>query len=433
MSSVTTNNQLPKNTPNRKDVSRSKTNLRNCGCLEAWDRFDRLSAEGRRCELTILRFRRCIEEQCWASCDVAGLSLTAKARSEPFPDVVRDCLINKLKNARSIKKEAFESICEQRRLLENGHRSCYDRAERDLKVLFGVTKAQCQTQASKGEIEIDNEITGLIRGSVWAKLVDVSRVRNLTTDQVSAHELEVLSLGIDFRLQGAKKSILDTVVAFHKYETMFRNEPGKPDLQRDKTKLISSMNKDNRKVLPRRYDRALISLKANKNVMVVQSDKGKETVVCYRTTYLALLDDHFSDTNYYHPVSDRDIAGHDLEHMTDDFKRELNLLAANAPDEHHKKIIKGLGPPDDSRFPAGRINLKTHKSGITHTHVPVRPIVSNTKSPTSVLASYLGKCLTRNLGQVSSKHIGSTEEFASYVKGVQLRAVLCLLTLKTCL
>ena len=168
-----------------------------------------------------------------APCDIAGLSLTDKARSDPFPDVVRDCLINKLNNVRSIKKEAFESICEQRRLLESEHRSCNDRAGRDLNVLFRVTKAQCQTQSAKGEIEIDNEISGLIRGSVWAKLVDVSRVRNLTEDQVSAHELEVLSLGIDFRLQGAKKSILDTAVAFHKYETSFRNEPGKPDLQRD--------------------------------------------------------------------------------------------------------------------------------------------------------------------------------------------------------
>ena len=242
MSSITTNNQLPKDTPNRKCVSRAKNNLRICGCLETWDRFNHLSIEGVKCEQAVLRFRRCIDEQCWATFDVADLPLTANARSDPFPNVIRDCLINKLKNARSIKKEAFESICEQRRRLENGHRSCNGSARGDLNVLFRVTKAQCQTQSTRGGIEIDNEISGLIRGSVWAKLVDVSRVRNLTEDQVSTHELEVLSLGIDFRLQGAKKSILDTVVAFHKYETMFRNEPGKPDLQRDKTKLISSMN-----------------------------------------------------------------------------------------------------------------------------------------------------------------------------------------------
>ena len=60
--------------------------------------------------------------------------------------------------------------------------------------------------------------------------------------------------------------------------------------------------------------------------------------------------------------------------------------------------------------------MKTHKEGITNTHIPVRPIISNTKSPTSVLALYLGKQLTSMLGQVSSKHLGSSEKFASFIK-----------------
>ena len=54
-------------------------------------------------------------------------------------------------------------------------------------------------------------------------------------------------------------------------------------------------------------------------------------------------------------------------------------------------------------------------------HIPVRPIISNSNSPTSVLASYLDKCLTKNLGQVSNKHIGSTEEFADFIKGCTTR------------
>ena len=73
------------------------------------------------------------------------------------------------------------------------------------------------------------------------------------------------------------------------------------------------------------------------------------------------------------------------------------------------------------RFPEGRVNLKTHKSGITPNFIPVRPIVSNVNSPTSVLAKYLGRCLTQNLGQVSSKHIRSTEEFASFIQGCTTR------------
>ena len=52
--------------------------------------------------------------------------------------------------------------------------------------------------------------------------------------------------------------------------------------------------------------------------MVVQSDKGKECVVCYRTTYLTLVEAHFSNTNLYKPVDMVDIAGRNLETMTRD-------------------------------------------------------------------------------------------------------------------
>ena len=431
MPNVSVITQTPQDTPSRRSVGFATANLRNCGCQAAWERFNHLSLEGGRCELAVRRLRRCIEEQCWAPGDMVGVALTARAKSDPFPDVVNEHLANKLKNARSIKNETFESIREQRLSLENGHRSCYDRAKRDLNVLFGVTKAKRKSLVVGGERQIDNEINALIGVSAWSKLVDVSRVRNLTTDEVNAQELEVLSLGIDFKLEGSDKSILDTVVAFHRYETMYRNEPGKPDIQRDKTKLVSSMSKDKRRVLPRRYDAALRSLKANKSVMVVQSDKGKETVICYRTTYLTLLSGHFSDTKYYQPVDDTDVAGRDLEKMTEDFTNDLNLLADSAPDEYHKKIIKSLLPPTDTRFPEGRINLKTHKEGITNTHIPVRPIISNTRSPTSVLASYLGKQLTSKLGQVSSKHLGSSEKFASYVKDCTTKGRLMSLDVET--
>ena len=157
----------------------------------------------------------------WTEGDILGISLTVNDRTEPYPDVVHRCLTNKLRNARALKKELFESIGEQRRLLIDRHRSCYEQAKRDLNVLFEVTRAQCKNKGNEGEDEINNEISGLIGNSTWQKLVNVSRVRNLTTNEVNTQELELLSLGIDFRLQGAKKSIMDTAVAFHKYESFF--------------------------------------------------------------------------------------------------------------------------------------------------------------------------------------------------------------------
>ena len=211
----------------------------------------------------------------------------------------------------------------------------------------------------------------MIRDSIWQKQIDTSKVRNLTTNEISTHALELLSLGADFRLQGSNKSILDTIIAFYMFETIHRNEPGRPDLQRDKVKLVSSMKKDTKKSLPRRYDVALKSLETNRNIMVVQSDKGKETIVCYRNTYLILLESHFSNINFYQIVGEEDDAGFDLDCMTNNLKNYIDLLAEGAPDQIHKKLIKSLHPPKEPRFPEGRISLKTHKNDITENHIPV--------------------------------------------------------------
>ena len=169
-------------------------------------------------------------------------------------------------------------------------------------------------------------------------------------------------------------------------------------------------------VLPRRYANAVKSLKDNRDIMVLQSDKGKQAIVVKRTTYLALVGSHFSNTSHYKPVEDSDVAGHDLDCMTQEFMTELTSLAANIPDEELRNHIMSLSAPVRSRFPQGRCSLKTHKTFTNENTIPVRPIISNTNSPTSVLASYLGKDLTKNLGLVSNKHIGSTEEFATFIK-----------------
>ena len=94
--------------------------------------------------------------------------------------------------------------------------------------------------------------------------------------------------------------------------------------------------------------------------------------------------------------------------------RDLTNLAKRVPALCHKKIIKSFIPSEYFCFPEGRINLKTHKYEITPTSIPVRPIILNTKSNTSALASYLGRSLTNNLGVVSDKHLRSTEVFFQF-------------------
>ena len=107
-------------------ANRATTRMQECGCLTFWNEYHRRSVEGKGSELSVNRLRLCIEEQVWTEGDISGISLTANDRTEPYPDVVNRCLANKLRNARALKKELFESIGEQRRLLIDRHRSCYE-------------------------------------------------------------------------------------------------------------------------------------------------------------------------------------------------------------------------------------------------------------------------------------------------------------------
>ena len=375
-----------------------------------------LSREGKLSELIVNRLSLCIAEQCWSDRDIESISLTNHDRSLPYPDVVHRCLTNQLVNARAHKTEAFAARREQRHLLRNKHMSCCGRAGKDLNVMFKVTKAEMEKFGDTREKEMRNEINDLIRVSKWQSLVNTDKVCNLTTNEVSTVELEVLSLGLDFKLENSERSMFDAHVAFHKFDSKYQGEPGKPDLHRDKVKFMSDIHNDKSKILPLRYNNAMKSLNSNANIKIVLSDKGKQVVICHMTTYIALTNGHFSNTDLYQPVGVDDIAGYDLDTMKNDLITELTLLANRAPDRHHKKIIKSLFPSDNSRFPEGRINLKTHKEGVTPNFIPVRPIISNTNSPTSTLASYLGENLTKNLGLVSDKHLRSTEDFANFIK-----------------
>ena len=246
--------------------------------------------------------------------------------------------------------------------------------------------------------------------------MDKSKVLNLTTNELSDTELEVLSLGLNFKLQGTNNSIIEAFEGFERFDAQYSNKGWKPSLRMTKKETLLALKADKVEILPLRYTEAIKSIRANERIKVVLSDKGKRTVVCYASTYETILLDHYSNTALYQPVCEEDIAGRDLETMTQELIDKLKILANKTNDQNTTKIIKSLMPPSVPKFPQGRVNLKVHKEGVTQENIPVRPIVSNTASPTSNLAGYLGKHLTSQLGEVSEKHVGSVEKFAACIK-----------------
>ena len=377
-----------RNSPSQASVRKAKVFLQKCGCLAEWENYTSLAVEGKNFEMIVRRLRFCILEHCWSIGDIDGVSLTIKDRSTPYPITVHNCLTNKLKNAKDIKKEALELVSETRRLLMDKHKLCRPQYMKHLLIALKVTSDKVREFGNLREIEIENEIRALISESGWQRQVNPNKVRNLTTNEINTTELEVLSLGLDFKLENGNNVLEDVAVAFQQFKYKYSSEATRPHIHFAKNHLISKISKDNTKVLPRRYSNAIKSLKSNKNIMVMQSDKGKQTVICYRTTYLTLTTNHFSNTDLYHPVEDTDFVGNDLDCMAQKFKDELTQIASQVSNRSLKKLILNLSPPKNPKFPTGRCKLKMHKSNVTKTFIPVRPIISNTNSPTSNLVFF---------------------------------------------
>ena len=106
--------------PDCRAIRIAKANLISCRCLVSWKQLMRLSNEGKNLELEYISLGYCVAEQCWNDGDI-DFQLSESDKSLPFPKSVRRCLINKLKNAKLLKQDAFERINEQRSALEAGH------------------------------------------------------------------------------------------------------------------------------------------------------------------------------------------------------------------------------------------------------------------------------------------------------------------------
>ena len=369
------------------------TLLENCGCLTYWKDYTDLAMRGKSIDTDRIRLIWCLKQQCWSADDIDVTCLTEADKAHVFPGIVMRGLSDKLKAVRELKRSVARDSGNARRRFEERYGTCGHSRRKHLDCALEATKFLVESHGKDRLDQTKIEIDGLIKNSNWQKLVDTSRVLNLTTNELSNNELEVLSLGLNFKLQGTNNSIIGTFEGFERFDYQYKGQVGKPNLTLVKKETLVALNADKDEILPQRYTEAINSIKANKRVKILLSDKGKRTVACYSRTYDALLNSHYSDITHYQPVGNDDISGRDLTEMTNEFIDKLNNLARESNDPNAKNIIKGLMPPTVPRFPRGRVNLKVHKDGVTHDHIPVRPIVSNTDSPTSNLASYLGQHL----------------------------------------
>lgn len=147
-------------------------------------------------------------------------------------------------------------------------------------------------------------------------------------------------------------------------------------------------------------------LKLHGNLIVTQADKGGKTVIIERTDYMAKMQELLDDRSTYRPLRK------DPTSTNQNSNNELvrSLFSQNLIDERKKRSLTTYValPPKLYGLP------KIHKVG-----VPLRPIVSQIRSPAYFLSKFLGGFLKKWTLQ-SKFNIKNSFDFKDRVKDIQV-------------
>lgn len=246
--------------------------------------------------------------------------------------------------------------------------------------------------------------------------VNSKAVHNATTVAIPSEVEVVLSLGPKFALPYTS---LSNVPIFHiiadlEYVLLATEDRTKRD--RNRCNLVNimknymhSFDSDTTDPLKTFLQNACKVMKKfineHPDVIIVQSDKGKQTVLMYESDYnnkmLALL----SDGNTYKAVK---------ANPTHGYQKTNNALVKRLLDS---KII--------STAEAGRLEVK-HAAcpriyGLPKAHkpnLPLRPVVPNIGAPSYMLSKYIGRVLRASIG--SEYNITDSFSFCEFINGIQL-------------
>ena len=88
--------------PRANGLRKALASLTRCGCLTIWKQYTDQALKGKNFDIDCIRLRWCLSEHCWGLEDVDNTSLTESDKSQPFPEVAKRSLMQKLKAARSL-------------------------------------------------------------------------------------------------------------------------------------------------------------------------------------------------------------------------------------------------------------------------------------------------------------------------------------------
>lgn len=246
------------------------------------------------------------------------------------------------------------------------------------------------------------------------EIFKVDNVLNLTNVAFPQDFMKLLSLGPQLALPVTRKDIKIPHLIADLEKIMSFDCPD--DLVDDTRAILANhitnyLNKENKLskedlFLHDTYRKLDKFLQRNKNIVILNSDKCKRTVIMYRAEYESKMTNLLSDQSTYDVITENPIK--DLIKESDSLAKRL--FSAEIIDKQTFDEFKCVGSflPRISGLP------KAHKEGM-----PMRPVVDTTNSPAYHLSKYMNEIL-KHLVDDSKYNVKNAFEFKSFINDVKI-------------
>ena len=195
------------------------------------------------------------------------------------------------------------------------------------------------------------------------------------------------------------------------YQNVLRqtNNLNQNQLDEVKSKLRRTCENYSKTNVPYRYKEVIDNLSRNKNITLLQQDKGRGVVILDRTTYVEKC------LNILHTDQFRKLEKDPTKTLENKVQKALRTMKENLTDNEYKKLY-----PTGSRPGMFYGTAKIHKMSTNDKveKLTLRPIISNIGTATYEIAKYLSKLLAP-LGK-SKYTIMNTKEFINRVKNEKI-------------
>ena len=152
--------------------------------------------------------------------------------------------------------------------------------------------------------------------------------------------------------------------------------------------------------IPKRFEKALQSLRRNEDIHITKADKSNSFVILDKVNYVEKIDELLNDESTYTKLNKDPTIG-----VNKNFNSKIKTLLRNYPNLLKSFLVTNPSLP----YLYGLV--KTHKA-----NNPLRPIISSVGSISYKLSKWLASKLSPLIGTISQSHIRNSTDLVEKFK-----------------